>query len=89
MNSTPLTTRFPADGPSSLGDVSPELASLSEIAALLSVTKRTAQRYAERGDFPHPVDTLATGRIWRRADVEAWGKASLPLRTGRPPKTDT
>jgi predicted DNA-binding transcriptional regulator AlpA len=66
-----------------------ELASIAEVAGLLGVTERTAQRYAGRGDFPPPVDRVAAGRIrvWRRADVEAWGKAHLPLpRTGRPPK---
>lgn len=67
-----------------------ELASIAEIAAMLGVTKRTAQRYAERNDFPPPIDTIAAGRIrvWRRKDVERWGKANpRPLpRSGRPPK---
>jgi predicted DNA-binding transcriptional regulator AlpA len=66
-----------------------ELASISEIAELLGVTERTAQRYAQRSDFPAPVDTIAGGRIrvWRRRDVERWAKKTLPLpRPGRPPK---
>lgn len=69
-----------------------ELASVAEIAEMLGVTERTAQRYADRSDFPAPVDVVAAGRIriWRRKDVERWGKRTLPLpRTGRPPKTST
>jgi excisionase family DNA binding protein len=66
-----------------------ELASIAEVAKMLGVTDRTAQRYVERTDFPAPVDTIAGGRIrvWHRDDVQAWGKAHLPLpRTGRPRK---
>jgi len=67
--------------------VSPdELASISEIAGLLRVSRRTAANYVERGDFPAPVERLATGRVWLRRDVEAWAKRTLPLRTGRPPR---
>lgn len=65
-----------------------ELAGIAEIAAMLGVTDRTAQRYAEREDFPAPAGTVAGGRIrvWRRADVGRWAKAHLPLPTGRPRK---
>jgi prophage regulatory protein len=67
--------------------VSPdELAGLSEIAKLLGAPKRTAARYVERADFPEPFDRLATGRVWLRADVQAWGKKHLPLPPGRPRK---
>jgi prophage regulatory protein len=70
------------------GAVSPdELASLAEIGEILRVTKRTVQRYAERPDFPEPIDRLATGRVWLRADVERWGKEHLPLPPGRPRKS--
>jgi predicted DNA-binding transcriptional regulator AlpA len=65
-----------------------ELASIAELAQMLRVTTRTAQRYADRPDFPEPAERIAGGRIrvWRRGDVEAWGRDHLPLRTGRPPK---
>lgn len=68
--------------------VSPEdLAGLAEIAELLGTTKRTAQKYTRRRDFPEPLgEVTAAGRIWLRKDVEAWGNAHLPLPTGRPPK---
>jgi predicted DNA-binding transcriptional regulator AlpA len=69
--------------------LSPEdLAGLAEIAELLGVTKATAQKYARRADFPEPLGEIAAaGRVWRRADVETWGKAKLPLRPGRPRKS--
>lgn len=87
MSSTPLgrtsplvrvgTTYVPAD----------EIVALFEIADLIGVTKRTAQRYMDRDDFPEPLGRLAGGRrVWKRSDVEAWVKRTLPLREGRPPK---
>ncbi len=69
--------------------MSPELAGLAEVAELLGVPKRTAARYVQRPDFPDPVDRLAAGPIWRRADVEAWGKERLPLPPGRPRKRES
>ncbi len=69
-----------------------ELASIAEIAAMLDVSERTAQRYTERADFPPPIETIAAGRIrvWRREDVRRWDRehrvdGALP-RPGRPPK---
>jgi predicted DNA-binding transcriptional regulator AlpA len=70
--------------------MSPELASIAEVAEMLGVTVRTAQRYVDRDDFPAPLDTVAGGRlrIWRRVDVQAWATRTLPLRrTGRPRKS--
>jgi predicted DNA-binding transcriptional regulator AlpA len=72
---------------STLASMSPELAGLAEIAEILAVTKRTAWNYTQRDDFPEPIDRLASGPIWRRADVAKWGKAYLPLPPGRPPQT--
>jgi predicted DNA-binding transcriptional regulator AlpA len=64
-----------------------EIVGLAEIAEQLGVTKRTVQRYVERADFPKPLGRLAGGRVWRRADVAALAKATLPLpRPGRPRK---
>jgi len=66
-----------------------ELAGLAEVAAICGVTKRAAQKYTARADFPAPLDRLASGPVWLRADVEAWAKATLPLQTGRPPKSSS
>jgi hypothetical protein len=67
--------------------VSPEeLASIAEISEIFGVTKRIAGKYVARPDFPAPLGRVSAGPIWRRADVERWGKEHLPLRPGRPPK---
>ena len=55
------------------------------MAAMLAVSKTTALKYAGRDDFPSPVEHLASGRVWRRGDVERWAKKTLPLHGGRPP----
>jgi predicted DNA-binding transcriptional regulator AlpA len=70
--------------------MAPELVQLAGIAETLGVTKRTAQRYIKRNDFPSPVESaIRTGRTWRRSDVERWGKKHLPLpKPGRPKKPD-
>jgi len=84
------TSTWKAFSPTTLvasGEMAPEeLASLAEIARLFGVTKRTAQKYAKHSAFPEPLGRVAAGPIWHRSDVEAWGKAHLPLPTGRPRK---
>jgi predicted DNA-binding transcriptional regulator AlpA len=64
-----------------------ELLGVTEIAQLFEVANNTAWRWSKRQSFPEPAARLSAGPVWRRADVEAWGKEYLPLRTGRPPKT--
>jgi predicted DNA-binding transcriptional regulator AlpA len=65
-----------------------ELASIAEVAEILGVTRRTAHRYVDRDDFPKPIGRLAAGRVWMRAEVETWAKATLPLPEGRPRKEE-
>jgi hypothetical protein len=55
---------------------------------MFGVAKATASKYAERADFPQPLGRLKPGPVWRRVDVERWGRENLPLRGGRPPKHD-
>jgi predicted DNA-binding transcriptional regulator AlpA len=61
---------------------------LGEVAELLAKPRATAARYVDREDFPAPIDE-DRGRMWRRSDVQRWARKNLPLKTGRPPKTDT
>jgi hypothetical protein len=68
----------------SLGVPPEELVGFAELLTLLKVSRRTAAKYAKRPDFPEPLDRLASGPVWRRDDVEKWGKETLPLATGRP-----
>lgn len=70
----------------SLGMTPDEVAGFAEVAQIFGVTKRTARKYVGHATFPEPLGRLASGPVWRRADVEAWGAANLPLQTGRPRK---
>ena len=63
-----------------------ELAQLAEVAEILGVSRATAARAVDRDDFPAPVDVLATGRVWRRRDVERWSNKNPPRGRGRPAK---
>jgi hypothetical protein len=55
-----------------------------EIAELLDVSSRTAQRYIRRPDFPAPEADLAIGGVWSRTKVLDWAKKTLPLAEGAP-----
>jgi hypothetical protein len=52
----------------------PDLVGVSEAAAILGWDRRRVATYASRGAFPVEVETLAAGRIWRRADIEAFAR---------------
>lgn len=53
-------------------EVVPELVGVTEAAALLGWDRRRVATYIERGTFPEPLAHLASGRVWRRADVESF-----------------
>ena len=55
-------------------EVVPALVGVAEAAALLGWDKRRIFTYLGRGSFPPPVAELASGRVWRREDVEAFGR---------------
>lgn len=52
----------------------PDLVGVSEAAAILGWDRRRVATYVERGAFPPPLATLASGRVWRREDVEAFAR---------------
>ena len=56
-------------------EVVPDLVGVTEAAAILGWDRRRVATYVGRGAFPEPVALLASGRVWRRADVEAFGAA--------------
>lgn len=89
MIATPLMTPYVPASVVASPAMSPDLASVAEVAEICGVPKRTAFRYIQRGDFPKPIERLAAGPIWRRADIEEWAAKTLPLPTGRPPKPKT
>jgi predicted DNA-binding transcriptional regulator AlpA len=57
-----------------------ELLGVTEVAALLGISRQRVQKLTETdSDFPLPAETLARGRVWQRADIVEWARA-----TGRP-----
>jgi hypothetical protein len=56
-------------------ELEPALVGVAEAAAILGWDKRRVATYIDRGSFPAPVAALASGRVWRREDVEAFARA--------------
>jgi hypothetical protein len=52
----------------------PDVVGVSEAAAILGWDRRRVVTYVDRGAFPTPIATLASGRVWRREDVEAFAR---------------
>jgi prophage regulatory protein len=50
------------------------LVGLTEIAALLGVSRQYADRLARQDGFPAPEAVITAGRIWKREDIEAWAR---------------
>jgi predicted RNase H-like HicB family nuclease/predicted DNA-binding transcriptional regulator AlpA len=48
----------------------PVLAGVAEAAEVMGWDKRRVITYIDRGRFPQPIQALASGRVWRRSDVE-------------------
>lgn len=69
-----------ADAPSDLDG--PRLVGTGEIQKCLKLSRQRVQQLAERADFPEPYQELLMGRVWRKADVDAW------IRTQRPEQAE-
>ena len=52
------------------------LVGIREIAAMFGVSATRAHQLTKTDNFPKPDVKLASGRIWKRADVEEWAKAT-------------
>lgn len=61
-----------AGAPALLVEVTPPLAGVAEAAEIIGWDKRRVVTYIDRGRFPEPVQTLASGRVWNRSDIEAY-----------------
>ncbi len=56
-----------------------DLVGITEIADMLRISRQRVYQLLESDEsFPDPIAEISAGRIWRREDVEAWGR-----RTGR------
>ena len=51
-------------------EVLPLVAGVAEAAEIMGWDKRRVITYIDRGRFPKPLQSLASGRVWLRQDVE-------------------
>ena len=65
-------------------EITPALAGVAECAEIMGWDKRRVITYLNRGSFPEPLTALASGRIWRREDVEDFAREWHGRRGGRP-----
>jgi hypothetical protein len=56
-------------------EVTSALVGVSEAAAILGWDRRRVITYVDRGSFPEPIEHLASGRVWRRDEVEVFARA--------------
>ena len=49
---------------------------IREIAAMLGVSPQRVDQLSNTAGFPAPEAQLASGRIWTRAAIEKWAKAT-------------
>lgn len=63
----------------------PELAGLAEVAGLADVSRTRAGQLAAHPWFPPPVQRLAMGPVWLKANVKTF--LAIPRPAGRSPKT--
>ena len=78
----------PDEHPTLLVEVVPRVAGVAEAAAIIGWDKRRVVTYIDRGRFPEPVQSLASGRVWLWDDVEAYARewrARRAAATQRPP----
>lgn len=68
-------------------EVTPALVGVAEAAAIIGWDKRRVVTYIDRGSFPEPIARLASGRVWRREDVEAFARAWRRKQTRRREQT--
>ena len=52
----------------------PKLAGVAEAARITGWDKRRVITYIDRGSFPEPVQSLASGRVWIESDVERFAR---------------
>jgi predicted DNA-binding transcriptional regulator AlpA len=68
--------------------VTNHLVGAAEIAAMLGVTRQRVYQIVEAyPDFPAPDVVLASGRVWKRTEVEAWTRRHPARRPGRRPNS--
>jgi hypothetical protein len=82
------TTKSPGQPLTLVVEVLPVLAGVAEAADVMGWDKRRVITYIDRGRFPEPIQSLASGRVWLRADLERYAddwRSRLGARTRRKP----
>jgi prophage regulatory protein len=51
-----------------------DLVGAYEIRQLLRVSRQRVQQLMKRADWPREVEKLAMGKVYARADIEAWAR---------------
>jgi predicted DNA-binding transcriptional regulator AlpA len=57
-------------------DVDEDIVGIAEVGQILGLSRQRTDILSRAKGFPEPIATLTGGRIWRRADIEAWAKAT-------------
>jgi hypothetical protein len=55
-------------------EIVPDVVGVAEAAEIMGWDKRRVVTYIDRGSFPEPLTSLASGRIWLREDVETYAR---------------
>jgi len=66
-------------------EVVPQVVGVAEAAEIVGWDKRRVITYIDRGSFPEPLTSLASGRIWLREDVETFAREWHARRAGADP----
>lgn len=69
--------------PTLVVQILPVLVGVAEAAEVMGWDKRRVITYIDRGRFPEPLQSLASGRIWLRADVERFATEWRARRSAR------
>lgn len=69
-------------------EVIPKLVGVAEAAEIVGWDKRHVITYLNRGSFPEPLESLASGRIWALDDVLEFRNSLEARRAARKAKAD-
>jgi hypothetical protein len=67
-------------------EVIPAVVGVAEAAEIMGWDKRRVITYIDRGSFPEPITSLASGRIWLREDIEEFARVWRETHPPRPEK---
>jgi prophage regulatory protein len=66
--------------PTTFREMALDLVGVAEITQMLGVSRQYVDRLTRGSGFPVPEAELASGRVWKREDVESWARATGRLK---------